>query len=102
MKINELANANQESGFKPFDGIDELIKFIKEKFNEYKVDKTIREKKQQMLKDLKVKDLKEIFENVNNDLDKQEQYSRRDCLLVHELDESKNNIADTLVIELMK
>lgn len=45
MKINELANANQESGFKPFDGIDELIKFIKEKFNEYKVDKTIREKK---------------------------------------------------------
>lgn len=55
-----------------------------------------------MLKDLKVKDLKEIFENVNNDLDKQEQYSRRDCLLVHELDESKNNIADALVIELMK
>ena len=45
MKINEIANANQESGFKPFDGIDELIKFIKEKFNEYNVDKTIREKK---------------------------------------------------------
>ena len=45
MKINELTNANQESGFEVFDGIDELIKFIKEKFNEYKVDKTIKEKK---------------------------------------------------------
>ena len=45
MKINELANANQESGFKPFDGIDELIKFIKEKFNEYKVEKKKKKKK---------------------------------------------------------
>ena len=49
----------------------------------------------------RVKDLKEKLENVNNVLDKQEQYSRRHCLLLHELDESNNDIADDLVIELM-
>lgn len=44
MKINELANADQESGVKPFDGLDELIKFIKENFDEYKDDKSIKQK----------------------------------------------------------
>lgn len=31
------------------------------------------------------------LENLNKVLDKQEQYSRRDCLLLHKLDESNNN-----------
>ena len=45
MQISEFANKNQESDVKLFDGLDELTKFIKENFNEYKVDKSMKKKK---------------------------------------------------------
>ena len=89
MQISEFANKNQESDVKLFDGLDELTKFIKENFNEYKVDKSMKKKKK--IADVKnqVKDLKGKLKDVNNALDKQEQYSIRNCLLLNELDKRK-------------
>ena len=77
------------------------IKFVNEKFEEYEKDKKEREKE---IKDLKeeVEDLKNQLNEVDHMLDKQEQYSRRHCFLVHGVRESANENTDNLVISTIK
>ena len=48
----------------------------------------------------KVKDLEERL-YVDNVIDKQEQYSRRDCFLLQEVEESNDGSADDLVINIL-
>ena len=42
------------------------------------------------------------IESLKGCLDRQEQYSRRNCLLIHGLPESKNENTDELVIDTVK
>ena len=46
--------------------------------------------------------LKENFIQVGKILDRQEQYSRRNCLLVHEVDEKNNKDMDQIIINIVK
>ena len=65
------------------------IDFVKGKFEEYEKDKKEREKEIEDLKQ-EVQELRKHLYNVDHILDKQEQYSRRNCLLVHGVKESDN------------
>ena len=49
-----------------------------------------------------VDDMSATIESLRGCLDRQEQYSRRNCLLIHGLPESKNENADELVIDTVK
>ena len=49
-----------------------------------------------------VNDMSVTIESLKGSLDRQEQYSRRNCLLIHGLPESKKESADELVIDTIK
>ena len=67
--------------------VNESIKFINEKFKEMEADR--KEKERQIL-DLKndVNYLNEKVETMDRSLDHHEQYSRRNCLLIHGVKEN--------------
>ena len=88
-------------GAKQLEDVNESIKFINEKFEEYEVD---RKKKEKEIAELKedLTSLKEKFFQVDKTLDRQEQYSRRNCLLVHGLEEKNNEDTDQEIINITK
>ena len=77
------------------------VKFICENFDEYERDSA---KKEKVISELQenVNDMSATIESSKGCLDRQEQYSRRNCLLAHGLPESKNVNTDELVIHTFK
>ena len=78
--------------------VNESIKFINEKFEEMEAD---RKEKERQISDLKneVKYLNEKVETMDRSLDRHEQYSRRNCLLIHGVKENEKEDTDEVVIE---
>ena len=78
--------------------VNESIKFINEKFEEMEADR--KEKERQIL-DLKndVNYLNEKVETMDRSLDHHEQYSRRNCLLIHGVKENEKEDTDEVVIK---
>ena len=81
--------------------MNDATKFINEKFEEFEVDR--REKEQE------IAELKSAINSLNVRLDKddrvldlQEQYSRRNCLLIHGIDEENQENTDEVVIHILK
>ena len=81
--------------------MNDAIKFINEKFEEFEADR--REKEQE------IAELKSAINSLNVRLDKddrvldlQEQYSRRNCLLIHGIDEENQENTDEVVIHILK
>ena len=84
-KIFELSSSTKEAqikGARHMEEVNESIKFINEKFEEMEAD---REEKERQISELKneVKYLNEKVETMDRSLDRHEQYSRRNCLLIH-------------------
>ena len=79
----------------------ESIKFINEKFEEYKADRKRKEKEIRELKE-DLASLKEKFFQVDKTLDRREQYSRRNCLLAHGVEEQNNEDTDQENINIVK
>ena len=75
------------------------VDFIFNKFDDFECDRLEKEK---IIKDLKeeVTYLREKVDDIAAETDKQEQYSRRKCLLIHGL--SKNENTDLLVMEVIE
>ena len=67
--------------------VNESIKFINEKFEEMETD---RKDKERQILDLKndVNYLNKKVETMDRSLDRHEQYSRRNCLLIHGVKEN--------------
>ena len=107
MKVNEiyeLSFSNKDAQIKgamQLEDFSECIKFINEKFEEYEVDQKERKKEIAELKE-DLTSLKEKFFQVDKTLDRQEQYSRRNCLLVHGVEEKKNEDTDQEVINIVE
>ena len=99
--ISTTTRDEQIKGTTELQELKASIKFVNEKFEEYEKDKKEREKE---IKDLKeeVEDLKNQLNEVDDMLDKQEQYSRRNCLLIHGVREIANENTDNLVISTIK
>ena len=81
--------------------LNKTVNFICEKFDEYERDRAEKEK---IISELQknVNDMSATIESLKGCLDRQEQYSRRNCLLIHGLPESKNENTDELVIDTIK
>ena len=84
-KISELSSSTKEAqikGARHMEKVNEFIKFINEKFEEMKAD---RKEKERQISELKneVKYFNEKVETMDRSLDRHEQYSRKNCLLIH-------------------
>ena len=80
--------------------LNKTVNFICEKFDEYERDRAEKEK---IINGLQknVNDMSATIESLKGCF-RQEQYSRRNCLLIHGLPESKNENTDELVIDAFK
>ena len=81
--------------------LNKTVNFICEKFYEYERDRAEKEK---IISELQknVNDMSATIESLKGCLDRQEQYSGRNCLLIHGLPESKNENTDELVMDTVK
>ena len=110
-QLFELANKTNESQIKGESQLVDLKKsvdLISTQFDEYEKERVEREEK--------IKNLEKIVTNINEkvsvlnkqvgDLDqkieKQEQYSRRNCLLIHGVTENKDENTDDVVLSIFK
>ena len=69
--------------------LNKTVNFICERFDEYERDRSEKEK---IISELQknVNDMSATIESLKGCLDRQEQYSKRNCLLIHGIPESKN------------
>ena len=100
-ELKDLAssnNANQIKGKRQLLDLKETVDFISNKFDDFERDRLEKEK---VIKDLKeeVTYLRGKVDYITAEMDRQEQYSRRNCLLIHGLPESKNESTDLLAME---
>ena len=107
LKVNEIFELSsstkdaQIKGAKQLEDVSESIKFINEKFEEDEADRKQKEKEiAELNKDLT--SLKEKSSQVDKMLDLQEQYSRRNCLLVDGAEEKNNKDTDPEIINIVK
>ena len=99
--IYTLAHSTQDhqlKGEKQLIDLTESINFLSDKFKEYEEDRAT--KKDTIIQDLKseVDSLSTKIEKLEKLQDQQEQYSRRNCLLVHGIAEEKEEMTDEVII----
>ena len=106
-KVNEIYELSpstkdaQIKGAKQLEDVSESIKFMNKKFEEYKADRKQKGKEiAKLKKDLT--SLKEKFFQVGKTLDRQGQHSRRNCFLVHGVEEKNNEYKDQEIINIVK
>ena len=103
-QLNDLHNTTEQtknSQIKGEEHLRELTKFIEfaiNRFDEYEKEK---KEKDELIKNLRkdVNDMAGIIDNLSLGLDRQEQYSRRNCLLLHNIPETSNENTDDLVMK---
>ena len=101
--IYVLANDNKASsikGEKQLVDLTESVKLISTKFDQYEKD---RKEHIETIKNLRkeVNNLSEKLENVEKKIEDQEQYSRRNCLLIHGIEETDKEKTDQLVLDVI-
>ena len=89
-----LAQSNNEKHIKSEKqllDLTESINFMTKKFDDYEKDRAEKEK---LIKDLReeVSSLKNEHEQLKSDVENQEQYSRRNCPLVHSIPKNKGKV----------
>ena len=102
-KVNEIhllsttTNDVQIKGTQQLKEVNDAIEFINEKFED-------RRDKEWEIAELKstINSLNVKLDKANRALDRQEQYSRRNCLLIHGTDEEKRENTDEVVINVLK
>ena len=95
-----LAQSNNEKhikGEKQLLDLTESINFMTKRFDNYEKDWAEKEK---LIKDLReeVPSLKNEHEQLKPDFENQEQYSRRNCLLVHSIPMEQGESTDSIVL----
>ena len=97
----EETKMSQIKGEQHLINLNQTVNFICEKFDDYERDRAEKEK---IISDLQknINDMSETLESLKGCLDRKEQYSRRTCLLIHGLAESKQENTDELVIDTIK
>ena len=96
----KITQESQIKGKLHINKLRELVDFISAKFDEYKEDKKQKEEKIKILEDnnLKIHDKIAILEK---QIDRQEQYSRRNCILLHGIPESKGEVTDDVAVKII-
>ena len=92
-EISGAARDWQMKGTEQLNDMNKVINFINEKFEEYK--KALKDKDEEIKLLEKVKNyLNKRLDKMDAVVDKQEQYSRRNCLLVHGIVEETTEDTD--------
>ena len=105
-KIEELCIATQNPKDSQIKGelqlvaMNETIQFISDKFDEFEKD---RREKDDIIKNLtkETSDMAKRISDLESVIDRQEQYSRRNCLLIHKVAETKGENTDQICIDLI-
>ena len=107
-KVNEIhllsttANDAQIKGTQQLKEVNDPIKFVNEKFEELEVDRKEKEREIAELKSA-INSLNVRLDKADRALDRQEQYSRRNCQLIHSTDEeNQENTAEVAINALKK
>ena len=84
--MQEKTQSSQIKGELQLKDLSEAVEFIAKKFDQYE---TERKEKEKIINDLqgKVSEMTSELKVLKNSLDRQEQYSRRNCVLVHGISE---------------
>ena len=97
-QITSSAKDSQIKGHLQLKDLNEVVNFISTKFNHYEKERKERER---IIKNLEenVSVMNKKVENLEKEIDKNEQYSRQNCLLVDGIVETDDKVMDDLVIE---
>ena len=103
MEIYEQGNENKNihiKGEKQFLDLADSVKFMTSKFDELEKDRKEQEK---IINNLKgeVSYLSEKLGKLEESIDAQQQYSRRNCLLLHGIEETKGEDTENTVLEVL-
>lgn len=100
-KMMELVTNSQDMKERQIKGegqLNDLTKSINEKFEELEQDKKEKEIKIKNLEE-QVSTMSSRIETLEKSFDSQEQYSRRNCLLVHGIEEKEGESTDKIIID---
>ena len=103
-EIFDLANTTNESqikGEQQLKCLTDSVEFISARFDEYEADRKKKDEKISSLEE-KVLGLTEKFDKLSSLVNTQEQYSRRNCILIHGLKENQNEDTEEVVIDKIK
>ena len=92
---------SQIKGTQQLKEVNDAIKFINEKFEEFEADRREKEREIAELKSTR-KSLNVCLDKADRTLDRQEQYSRRNCLLIHGIVEENQENTDEVLINALK
>ena len=98
----DLAKKSSESQIKvelALQDVSKAISFIDEKFDAYEQKRRENEKKIEKINGA-VSKMNERIEEIENKIDRQEQYSRPNCILRHEITENKEENTDQQAMDL--
>ena len=95
------ANESQIKGEQQLKCLVELVQIISARFDKYEADRKKKDKMINSFKD-KVFQFTEIINKLLSLVDRQEQYSRTNCILIHGLKENQNEGIDEVVINRIK
>ena len=98
-ELKDLAssnNANQIKGERQLLDLKDAVYFISNKFDDFERDRLEKEK---IIKEVTYPRGK--VDNITAETDKQEQYSRRNCLSIHGIPENKDENTNVLAMEVI-
>ena len=104
VNIYEVANTTKESqikGEKQLEDLTSSVDYIAKKFDEYEEERKKKDEQNKCLQE-RVSFLGNKNGDIEQQIDRQEQYSRSNCLLIHGIEERRHEVTDELVIQTIK
>ena len=99
--FESFTQTSQIKGESQLKDLSEAVEFIAKKFDQYE---TERQEKEKIINDLqgKVSEISNEIEVLKNSLDRQQQYSRRNCVLIHGIPEQKGEDMDEQALKIIR
>ena len=100
-EMQEKTQSSQIKGKSQLKEFSEAVEFITKKFDQYEAE---RKEKEKIINDLqgKVSEMSNELEVLKNSLDRQQQYSRRNCVLIHGISEQKGEDTDEQALKIIR
>ena len=99
--FESFTQSSQIKGELQLKDLSEAVEFIAKKFDQYE---TERKEKEKIINDLqrKVSEISNEIEVLKNSLDRQQKYSRRNCVLIHGILEQKGEDTDEQALKIIR
>ena len=99
--FESFTQTSQIKGESQLKDLSEAVEFIAKKFDQYE---TERKEKEKIINDLqgKVSEISNEIEVLKNSLDRQQQYSRRNCVLIYGIPEQKGEDMDEQALKIIR